>query len=494
MQKWSYCTLAVFFCFGFLFQGYFYEVPLLTFQILLYLVVLLQMVRCKDMNWHPVQWLLLLFCMLYGFVIPFAVDKEQAALEAFKVSVLLPVSFITLQLKPAYHAAIFKIWSWMGAVLVVIGLLFQLERKGRLESAFQYANTLAIFLLICILISILLYLSTARRSYLILLAIHGTGLFLTFSRSVWIIWLVMLVFLWVVYKKEMTLSRTKGILLAHIGSLFAAMLWKKDPLFFLSRVQSIQPKADEFQIRIVYWKDSFRMMRDYFWFGSGGGGWSTLQHIYQSRDYYVKYIHNQYIQILLDIGVWGLLLFLSMIVWFLFHNSKKFRQPGDIWNKAFLVLAVPFFIHAAFDFDLSFPVVFAMLVFIISASFAENAQKSVLLLPGKLGIGVVCSVMLVFLTLFGYGYAYKQAGMKLVQENRLEEAQLSFQEAKRAIPWASTFYYESAKAYVRLGNESGKKEDFYKAYTEIKMALQLVPQHYLYQSLWNDLSKNTNFE
>ncbi|UUZ86673.1 O-antigen ligase family protein [Paenibacillus sp. P26] len=50
----------------------------------------------------------------------------------------------------------------------------------------------------------------------------------------------------------------------------------------------------------------------YRW-GRGGGGWSMLLPHYRSQDYYVKYVHNHYLQILLDTGLPGFILFSAIL-------------------------------------------------------------------------------------------------------------------------------------------------------------------------------------
>ncbi|WJH37106.1 O-antigen ligase family protein [Paenibacillus sp. CC-CFT747] len=56
------------------------------------------------------------------------------------------------------------------------------------------------------------------------------------------------------------------------------------------------------------------MIRDYWLRGAGGGGWSVQYYQYASKDYYVKYVHNQYLQVALDIGVFGLIVFFNSCV------------------------------------------------------------------------------------------------------------------------------------------------------------------------------------
>lgn len=56
------------------------------------------------------------------------------------------------------------------------------------------------------------------------------------------------------------------------------------------------------------------MIRDFGWGGMGGGGWSLLQHEYQSQEYFVRFIHNHYLQVLLDVGVIGFVLWMAQSV------------------------------------------------------------------------------------------------------------------------------------------------------------------------------------
>lgn len=107
------------------------------------------------------------------------------------------------------------------------------------------------------------------------------------------------------------------------------------------------------------------MIRDYWWGGTGGGGWNVLVHMYRSQDYYVKFVHNHFVQITLDIGIFGLLVFMGWLVIFYSTAIMRLKHLGSqesLWSKGILLIVTTMLLHAGFDFDLTYPFLIGLLV------------------------------------------------------------------------------------------------------------------------------------
>lgn len=491
MRGTIYFIFVMFFIGGALFTGYIEESAFLAMNALLYIVFLIVIGVRKSLT---VTWLhipVILFAACYWIACFYAVDLEAAVLEASRVSSLIPLSFMMLMIDREKLTRLMALWPWIGLFYVVVGILFQLERDGRLESTLQYANALAIVLLVNILISMLLFAKSKSNIQLFLIVVNAAGLLLTFSRSVWVLWLISVVVMIAVIPQFRNKKSILKLAACHLASLIFAMLIKQDILFFLNRISTIQTKTSEFQIRLVYWRDSLKMFADHLFGGSGGGGWAVLQHSYQSQEYYVKFIHNHYIQVFLDIGVFGGAAWLTLIVLFYknaFTQLNATESTDELSIRGILIIVTVMLLHAGFDFDLTFPMLLAMLLcFMLPVSRKIKEIR----IGGFMLSGVISASALIafFFMWMAAAYLWKEQGLRAVRANDLEFAQKQFVRVERAIPWSNSLLYESAKVDVRKGNESGDPSYYALAEEKLARARSMVPQKKLYIDLIEDINK-----
>lgn len=476
-------------------QGYFFELGYLLTICTLCIAAGIMLILHKEIRISPLIVLVFGLVALYGISIIYAVDREHALLEALRISCLLPFSLIVSTLKFEERLSLLRLWTWIGALLVIIGVVFHLERKERLESTIEYANSLAILLLVALMVCLFFYLKERRFAQALVLVILGTGLLLTLSRAVWVLWGIALIASFISFPEMRNRRNMMIIGFAHLGSFLVAAFIKQDLLFFWHRVKSIQPDTAELQIRTVYWSDSLLIIRDYWWGGTGGGGWRLLQHEYQSKAYFVKYVHNHYLQIAMDIGIIGLGFFLFFMIWF---YIKAWKQRTNVqlsidqkyWSKSIIILVSVILLHAGFDFDLSFPLIFGILLFLIS-SVMDGEFTKVHKLSGLslVLIGGVLISISGFALIISIGYQQKELGIRSAAESHWDEAHQHFSDAKRLLPWSHTTLYEYAKSYVLQGNHSRDLQDYYAAQVELEAALKRAPLEKIYQELKKDLEK-----
>lgn len=495
VAMWSliqFSILTMFLIGGALFTGYMFDSSFLLLNVLLYAGFSMLLIVQRKISVNGLQICILLYVACYWIACLYAVDVEAAILEASRVSSLIPLSFIAMMLKRDKLEKIVSSWPWIGLFLVVIGIALQLERDGRLESTMQYANSLAIILLVSILISLLSFARTKARSNLFLMAVNAVGLLLTFSRSVWVLWLISVVMMLVFIKPLRNKLSILTVAAYHLGSLVIAMLIKQDALFFLNRVSSIQTQTSEFQIRLVYWKDSVKMLQDYLLGGSGGGGWAVLQHIYQSKAYFVKFIHNHYVQVLLDVGLIGGIVWLTVIGIFYKDAISQLKRGDDERQysvQGILIVATVMLLHAGFDFDLNFPLVFGMLLYLMLLLAPQGTSYDWTRLNRAAAVSAALIGTIFFIWL-STGYLWKEQGMRAVRNNDWVYAQEKFAHADNVIPWSASILYESAKVDVLKGNDSGDERYYSSATAKLKKASQRVPQQKLYSELIEAINKH----
>jgi hypothetical protein len=133
----------------------------------------------------------------------------------------------------------------------------ELIQKGRLGSFFQYPNTFALFILICIIL--IINREKIQIYHLIGMTIMWTSLLLSFSRSMYIIGLGAVVFISIYDRKKLKYILTT--LLLGIGLWYIIMLLGEFSHMF-NRIEQTSGETSELLTRLLYYKDSLSIMRD----------------------------------------------------------------------------------------------------------------------------------------------------------------------------------------------------------------------------------------
>lgn len=487
-QAWIRISIAVIFAIGVFFQGYFQDWAVHAAAAALFAVAAVVYFVNPITRLSGLHLSVFIFVCLYGISILFAADTERAVIEAVRAAIWLPVVCLLLSLDAENNTKLQTAFIRIIAIMAAVGCLLGMERNERLESTIGYANALAMMLLVALCISIFRYAKNSRKVELIPSALFVAGLLLTMSRSVWVLWLLSAVVLMFMFPSLRRRTVMIHVGLVHLAGWLIAVAYKGNFLFLLDRAKTIEPGASEFQLRLVYWRDGWRMFQDYWLLGAGGGGWRLLQSEYQTtREYYVKFIHNHYMQLLLDVGALGTLAFMLVIA--LFGISlRKLRQTRHLEEReegklaGFIVILM--LAHAGFDFDLTFPAL-AMLLLVFIASVAARYPAGNWKLPTSLKYILPTGFTAVFLfcAWLAIGYGLQHYAADLRDQGQFKSSVSYFRSANAMIPWSHTTHYEWAKTYVLIGNEEQDRTYYQLALHELGRALALQPNDKLYLQL-----------
>ena len=153
------------------------------------------------------------------------------------------------------------------------------------------------------------------------------------------------------------------------------------PDFAANRLQGLQANENAIQ-RGAFFRDGMKVFRDHPVLGAGLGSFETLLFGYQEFYYETKYVHNHYIQVLLDSGVVGFILYLSLLLLTaasLWRSRKKPLFPA--LHPALCAAFAMIVLHSSMEVVMSTSVYlpYAFAVFSLSAlSFVpETAPKAV---------------------------------------------------------------------------------------------------------------------
>ena len=334
---------------------------------------------------------LLAFCHLVS--IPFAVSPGMAFTGFLRtlVFVLLFLSVcyyttdeIELMLDAAAHegAALSALYTVSFVANRVSGVP---DLNGRIDGPFQYANTWALFQLICL---ILLACSKKKtRVTTAEIAALALGIGLTGSRGVLLLLLALMIFKGVsVFLTKEEVRSLVPILFFSLtalivsGLLSGGLLWER-----LLRI----PSSSSLNGRLLYWADGLRMLRKHP-LGVGYGGYRYMQALEQTGVYRSRWIHNEYLQFALLAGIAFAALALVML-------CRKGISPRR--RIVMLVIAV----HAMVDFDFQY---FALVFLFFLCSASEH--RKLLVFPRSrsrwiaagLSGAVLCGCFLYFSTVY----------------------------------------------------------------------------------------------
>jgi len=220
--------------------------------------------------------------------------------------------------------------------------------------------------------------------------------------------------------------------------------------------------------RIIFIKDGFKIFKDWWLIGAGGGAWRLLNFKYQSFLYWSTEPHNYPLQVLVETGLIGILflvlLFISIVFTFvrLYKKVEIERDNEHIYSVAIFTAIIFLFAHSVMDFDFSLSSIFLLvwqLVAILnsevrhhelSEEYSLNDKQKLKKKDNKLlnsnmktlfyrGINcyplimIIISVAILFWPVkFLRGQAYANEAFESFKENDLDKALLLMEKAAKA--------------------------------------------------------------
>lgn len=294
-------------------------------------------------------------CLFYGLTCFWAIDAGMALIGFFK---FMPIFLYALLLwQEEKQSEILDVIPYIAAGLVVISAVGSqisflkafFVVAGRFAGVFQYPNTFALFLLLCELL-ILQKGKLKVVDYVTMCVLIG-GLLYTGSRTVFLLFIVSnIAMILVIAKNKMRITLVALMLFSMIAVLVVMYLFKDNAI--INRYLNMDFGASTFIGRILYVVDALPLLLKYP-FGMGYMGYYYIQNSIQTGVYNVTYVHNDFLQIFLDVGWIPGILFLATIISYFF--KKTVSKPRKL-------IIGTFCLHTLFDFNLQFIAMFFLLI------------------------------------------------------------------------------------------------------------------------------------
>ena len=258
-------------------------------------------------------------------------------------------------------------------------------RAGRLGGVFQYSNTYAVFLLLCCFF--VLNMAEKELYNYLMIGSFLAGIFLSGSRSVVVLTLIVIVLFAITNRKE-----RKYIVLLTLISAAVCLVLQFALQLDLIRIFKLSLNSSTLNGRILYWRDGFHVLLKH-WFGMGYMGYYFKQATFQTGNYITKFVHNDILQCGLDAGIIPMAALFVMIL--VNICSKKNTQR----NRAMLLIIL---LHMLFDFDMQY----MSMVCIMLMCLKEEPERTIALKKSflKPTAGILVAGFGYFAIAFGFGH------------------------------------------------------------------------------------------
>ncbi len=201
---------------------------------------------------------------------------------------------------------------------------------GRAVGSLENPNMLGEYLILIIPIALVMLIGRGegmrRSSAFISLAVMGACLILTWSRGAWIGLIFAVLVLLLMWHR-------RSLWLIFAGILSLPFVTSVMPETILQRFTSIGNLSDSStSYRVHIWRSSVHMIEDNFLsgIGIGEGAWRQIYPIYSLMGVEAApHSHNLYMQIWLELGVLGLIMFLAFILCLYSSGFTLFAQLSD---------------------------------------------------------------------------------------------------------------------------------------------------------------------
>ncbi|WP_164515054.1 O-antigen ligase family protein [Paenibacillus lentus] len=118
--------------------------------------------------------------------------------------------------------------------------------------------------------------------------------------------------------------------------------------------------------RLLMYRDAWRLFLTSPWFGQGGGTWDVMYRAIQATPYVGREVHSGYINILLEIGLTGLVV---LMLWLAVFGVVLARQRCRIWPSSLVIL-----LHSIVDFDMSYGLIWLLMIWMACSGISQQSD------------------------------------------------------------------------------------------------------------------------
>ncbi len=265
-------------------------------------------------------------------------------------------------------------------------------------------------------------------------------------------------------------------------------LWNK-----LQNTKEFLAKAENtgsIRARLTFWKVTLLMIKDHPLKGVGPGRFGYLYPFYQAKilkedkalkkhAYNAKRVHNEYLQVLVETGVFGFLVFLLILYFLLQKGYKRLKNSENIMYISLAGGILVLLVHAFFSFP--WHLAASMLYFAIFSAFLVGEGRKKREIRSQTLVIVIYFLLITF-TAFSFAYSAKsyvarlylgKGKIDLLRSIRAKEPEPFVKEGYRKIlianyldPYDPLSAFYLAKVY-QYGKRYDKAIEYYKKFLKM---------------------------
>lgn len=192
------------------------------------------------------------------------------------------------------------------------------------------------------------------------------------------------------------------------------------PDFIANRLQGLFANQNAIQ-RLVFFRDGMKLFRQSPLVGQGLGAFESALYSVQSFYYETKYVHNHYIQTLLETGIVGLLLFLGLLILAavcLIRSRKKENPFVPVLGALLIYMSVHASVEVVFSSGFYLPLAFGVfgLIGLCCGDSLPLRRKGSNLLTAAIGVLLVTFGILLGCNLRAADVGYHATSMEDFQK------------------------------------------------------------------------------
>jgi len=222
--------------------------------------------------------------------------------------------------------------------------------------------------------------------------------------------------------------------------------------------------------RMYFFHDAIKMFKEHPVLGWGGGGWQEAYRAYQSFLYNSNQVHGYYLQIMVEVGLLGLLAILGIWISFLlaahraYHGSKTdTARRLLVWMLTVVALTIG--LHAAIDFDLSLSAlalvlwtIFGLMRYLVIFPCMQEAgrkgnKKTYVPTNNALlaSVTVACFAIILFAGALASANEYARQAGKYLQKQNINQGINMLQKASVYNIWNADYRSNLVRIYQQTG-------------------------------------------
>ncbi|MBB6216365.1 O-antigen ligase [Anaerosolibacter carboniphilus] len=256
--------------------------------------------------------------------------------------------------------------------------------------------------------------------------------------------------------------------------------YKYIPESLITRINSITAGDSSIQGRMSFYKDALKIIKDRLLFGAGGGAWATLYFMYQSYMYWTTQAHNYFLQLWIEIGTVGLLIYLTFIIMMLFNVFKTLRKSDSdeikITEVSISIGWVAILAHSVMDFDLSLGAMSILLWTLYALTrqdFVLKVRETTSLKYYRYGIVVLTFALALGSMSLSMAQGFIEDGILATEQKEIQEAIGYFEKAAALDPFSASNRIDLATLYIMTGKND--QEWLLKTEKQLEKAVELEP-------------------